>query len=169
MKALIAYYSRSGENYCSSSIKKLDQGNTERVAEFIQETIGGDLFEIKPEKDYPEDYYETTDVAKQELRQKVRPAIKEVPDVSGCDTIFVGYPNWWGTCPMVVFTFLDSIDTAGKRIIPFCTNEGSGMGRSEKDLKTLYPEATVEKGLSIHGTEAAHSQATVAAWARQLA
>lgn len=168
MKALIAYYSRTGENYCSGSIRKLARGNTERVAEFIQETVGGDLFEIKPEKEYPEDYYETTDVAKRELRQKARPAIQEVPDVSGYDTIFLGYPNWWGTCPMVVFTFLDSIDTAGKRIIPFCTNEGSGMGRSEKDLKILYPEATVEKGLSIHGAEAAHSQATAAAWARKF-
>ena len=113
MKALIAYYSRTGENCSSGSIRKLAQGNTERVAEFIQEAVGGDLFEIKPEKEYPEDYYETCDVAKQELRQKARPAIKEVPDASGYDAIFLGYPNWWGTCPMVVFTFLGAIDTAG--------------------------------------------------------
>lgn len=167
MANLIAYFSRRGENYFGGSIRSIDKGNTERVAEFVQKAVGGDLFEIKPAKAYPADYYECTDVAKEERRQKARPAIAETIDVSGYDTIFLGYPNWWGTCPMCVFTFLDGVDLAGKRIVPFCTNEGSGLGGSVRDLKRAYPQATVEQGLSIPGSQAASSERTVAAWAKR--
>lgn len=169
MANLIAYFSRTGENYWNGGVRKIEKGNTERVAEFVQQAVGGDLFEIRPAEDYPADYYETIDQAKQELRAKARPAIEETIDVSGYDTIFLGYPNWWGTCPMCVFTFLDGQDLKGKRIVPFCTNEGSGMGGSVRDLKRKYPEATIEDGLSIHGAEAADSQPMVSAWAKKMA
>lgn len=169
MANLIAYYSRKGENYWNGSIKDLAKGNTERLAEFVQEAVGGDLFEIETVEDYPADYYECIDVAKQELRDNARPAIKGTVDASGYDTIFLGYPIWWGVAPMCVYTFLDGLDLAGKRIVPFSTNEGSGLGGSVRDLKRKYPEAKVEEGLAIHGAEAAQSQATVAAWAKKMA
>jgi flavodoxin len=169
-KILIVYYSRTGENYWNGSIRSIEKGNTERVAEFIQEAVGGDLFEIDTVKPYAKDYYECIDEAKAELRAKARPEIKGYVDsIDEYDTIFVGYPNWWGTAPMCVFTFLEHYDLSGKRIVPFCTNEGSGMGQSETDLRRICKGATIERGLSITGCHAAESQETVAAWAKQFA
>ena len=167
MANLIVYYSRTGENYWNGSIRTLAKGNTERVAEFVQKAVGGDLFEIDTVSPYAADYYRCIDEAQEELRENARPEIKGyVESMDDYDTVFVGYPNWWGTCPMCVFTFLEHYDLTGKKIVPFCTNEGSGMGSSERDLKKACPGATVVKGLSIHGAEAAASEATVATWAK---
>ncbi len=170
MANLIAYYSRKGENYVAGGIKSIDKGNTERIAEFIQAEVGGDLFEIDTVKPYSPSYMTCIDEAKAELRTGARPEIKGAPaSLDAYDTIFVGYPNWWGTCPMCVFTFLEGYDLAGKRIIPFCTSEGSGLGSSVRDIAKSCPGATVETGLSIIGHEAANSQAKVASWAKQFA
>ena len=168
-KALIVYYSRKGENYWNGSIRNLEKGNTEIIAEMIADMTGGDLFEVDTVKTYPEDYYACIDEAKEELRRKDRPEVKAYKDdLEEYDTIYVGYPNWWGTMPMVMFTFLEHYDLSGKRIIPFCTNEGSGMGGSERDLKKICKGAKVEKGLSIHGAEAAQSRSKVEAWVRKM-
>lgn len=168
-KILIVYYSRKGENYVNGSIRNLSKGNTEVIAEMIADLTGGDLFEVETVKTYPADYYACIDEAKAELRQGARPELKAYPDsLDGYDTIFVGYPNWWGTMPMAMFTFLEHYDWSGKKICPFCTNEGSGMGSSERDLKKVCTGATVEKGLSIHGAEAAQSRDKVEAWAKKL-
>lgn len=168
-KILIVYYSRKGENYWNGSIKNLSKGNTEIIAEMIRDMTGGDIFEIDTVKPYAKNYYDCIDEAKAELKSNARPALKEYPeDLSEYDTIFVGYPNWWGTMPMVMFTFLEHYDLSGKRIIPFCTNEGNGMGSSESDLKKICKGASVEKGLSIHGAEAAQSLKKVEEWARKL-
>lgn len=157
-KILIAYFSRKGQNYVNGKIKNLAKGHTERVAEFIQQAVGGDLFEIQTVRDYPADYTQCTEAAKEELRSKARPELKAYPDsLGGYDTGFLGYPNWWGTMPMVCYTFLESYDFTGKTIIPFCTNEGSGMGSSERFIKKLCPTATVLNGTPIHGAEAANA------------
>ena len=170
MANLIVYYSRKGENYWAGDIKNLEKGNTERVAEFVQEAVGGDLFEIETVEDYPASYMECIEVAKAELQADERPAIKRyVENMDDYDTIFLGYPNWWGTCPMCVFTFLEHYDLSGKRIVPFCTNEGSGMGGSEKHLKKICPDAKLEKGLSIAGNQAAQAHDKVVNWAKQFA
>ncbi len=166
-KILIVYYSRKGENYCNGSIKKLEKGNTEIIAEMIADITGGDLFKVDTVKTYSENYYECIEDAKAELREGARPELKEYLDsLDNYDTIFVGYPNWWGTMPMAMFTFLEHYDLSGKRILPFCTNEGSGMGSSEKDLKKICKGAKVENGLSIHGAEAASSQKKVETWVK---
>jgi flavodoxin len=158
MANLIVYYSRKGQNYWNGSIVGLAKGNTERVAEFVQKAVGGDLFEIDTVREYSKDYMTCTEEAKTELREGARPELKKYLDsVDQYDTIFVGYPNWWGTMPMVCYTFLESYDFTGKRIIPFCTNEGSGMGSSVRFIKKLCPGATVEDGISIHGAEAANA------------
>lgn len=170
MANLIAYYSRKGENYWNGGVRNIAKGNTERIAEFVQEAVGGDLFEIRTVDDYPADYYECIDVAKKELQDGARPAIEETVDVSSYDTIFLGYPIWWGVAPMCVYTFLDGLDLDGKRIVCFSTNEGSGLGGSVRDLKRRYPQADIADGaLAIHGAEAAQSQPTVAAWAKKMA
>ena len=168
MANLIVYYSRKGENYVNGSIVKLDKGNTERVAEFVQKAVGGDLFEIETVRKYSDSYMTCIEEAKDELRAGARPELKAYPEsLDGYDTIFVGYPNWWGTMPMCVYTFLERYDLTGKKIVPFCTNEGSGMGGSERELKKICKGATVASGLSIHGAEASKSEARVAAWAKQ--
>ena len=168
-KTLIVYYSRKGENYWNGSIRNLTKGNTEIVAELISDITGGDLFEVDTVKTYPADYYACIDEAKEELRRKDRPEVKAyMDDLEEYDTIYVGYPNWWGTMPMVMFNFLEHYDLTGKKIIPFCTNEGSGMGGSERDLKKICKGADVKSGLSIHGAEAAQSRFKVEAWVRKI-
>lgn len=168
-KTLIVYYSRKGENYVNGSVRNLAKGNTEVVAEMIADLTGGDLFEIDTVKPYAADYTACTEEALAELKSNARPELKTYPDsLDGYDTIFVGYPNWWGTMPMAMFTLLEHFDLSGKRILPFCTNEGSGMGSSERDLKKVCKGAKVENGLSIHGAEAANSRSKVEAWVRKL-
>ena len=166
-KILIAYYSRKGENYVNGSIKNLAKGNTEIVAEFIQKAVGGDLFEIDTVKNYPVDYTECTEVAKVEIQQKARPELKKyLPNIDDYDTIYLGYPCWWGLPPMAVFTFLEKYDFSGKKIIPFTTHEGSGLGGSISQIKKACPNSTVAKGLTIHGANSKNSQAEVASWAK---
>jgi flavodoxin len=168
-KILTVYYSRNGENYCKGSIRDLKKGNTEVVAEMIQKAVGGDLFEVKTVKTYSTDYTACTEEAKEELRAKERVEVKNFKDnLEDYDTIFVGYPNWWGTMPMVMFTFLEHYNLTGKKIVPFCTHEGSGMGGSERDLKNVCSGASVMPGLSIHGSESAQSESKVAVWAKKM-
>ncbi|MBQ6523511.1 MAG: NAD(P)H-dependent oxidoreductase [Atopobiaceae bacterium] len=168
MSTLVAYYSRAGQNYGNGGIINLAKGNTEVLAEAIAAELGADLFKIDTVEPYPTDYYATTDQAKAELRAQARPAIKgPLPSMEGVDAIVLGYPNWWGTMPMAVKTFLDSCDLSGVTIAPFCTNEGSGLGGSVVDLKRSYPAAQVVDGLSVRGTDAARSTAKAAAWARK--
>ena len=165
---LIAYYSRKGQNYWNGSIKNLAKGNTEIVAEMIQKTVGGDLFEIETVKEYPDDYTECTEVAKEELRVKARPELKKMPEsIDAYDVIFLGYPCWWGTMPMGVYTFLEHFSFAGKKIVPFCTHEGSRMGGSVSQIKKTAPGAVVLEGLPVHGAEAAEAEDEVAAWAKK--
>lgn len=165
---LIVYYSRKGENYWAGGILKLDKGNTEIAAEMIQEAVGGDLFEVDTVKPYSTDYTICTQEAQEELRSDARPELKEyLDDLDDYDTIFVGYPNWWGTLPMAMFTFLEHYDLTGKKIVPFCTNEGSGMGHSEADLKRICTGATVARGLAITGSQASKSERKISAWAKE--
>ena len=169
MANLIVYYSRKGENYWNGGLKVIEKGNTERVAEYIQQAVGGDLFELETVRAYDPAYMTCIEEAKAELRENARPELKAMPaNLDAYDTIFLGYPNWWGTCPMCVFTFVENADLAGKRIIPFCTNEGSGLGKSERDLAKAAPGATIERGLSVLGHESERAQAKTAAWARQF-
>jgi flavodoxin len=168
-KCLIAYFSRNGQNYVSGRIVDLKVGNTEVVANMIQKIAGGDMFHIESVTAYPKDYTETTEVAKNELRAKARPKLTgRVENMKTYDVIFLGYPNWWGTMPMPVYTFLESYDFSGKTIVPFCTHEGSGMGHSEKDIATSCPKATVLEGIAIHGTSASSAESKVSSWINKL-
>lgn len=166
-KILTIYYSRKGWNYWNGNIKDLKKGNTEIVAEFIQKAVGGDLFEVETVKPYSEDYYVCVEEAQKELHANARPVLKRYPEnFESYDIIFVGYPNWWGTMPMAMFTLLGNYDLRGKKIVPFCTNEGSGMGNSERDLKTLCKRATVAKGLAVRGSQCLESERKIADWAK---
>lgn len=167
-RPLIAYYSRKGNNYLNGSIVYLEVGNTEVVAKIIQEQTGGDLFEIDTIKTYPKDYTETTNVAMEEKRKNARPElIRMVDQMDLYDVIYLGYPNWWGTFPMAVFTFLESYDFSGKTIIPFCTHEGSGLGNSERDIRKLCPNANVLPGIAIRGGSVKNTGNSVKSWLSQ--
>ena len=161
---LVAYFSHKGQNYSNGSIVNLQKGNTEVAAETIAGITGADLFEIVPENTYPNEYKECTDAAMTELRSGSRPRLASDVDISAYDVIILGYPCWWGTMPMPVFSFLESHDFSGKLVLPFCTHECSGMGVSEADLKKTIPGAAVKNGLPLHGSSVAKASAAVRKW-----
>ena len=169
-KTLIAYYSRKGQNYVGGSIVNLPVGNTEVVATKIQAMIGGDLFEIDTVNVYPKDYTETTHVAMNEKKANARPELTATVDnMDSYNLIYLGYPNWWSTFPMAVFTFLESYDFSGKTIIPFCTHEGSGLGNSEHDIKKICPKTNIKSGLAIRGGSVSRADNEIKNWIKNNA
>ena len=167
-KNLIIYYSRRGENYVNGVMKNLVKGNAEVIAEFTQKAVGGDLFQVETLTEYPASYMQTIDIAKKELQERKRPELKKyIHDVSEYDNIFVLGPCWWGTYPMAVFSLLERIDFAGKKVIPMMTHEGSGMGSSEQDLRKICKNARFGTGLAVHGGSAAKSEKQVSDWAKE--
>ena len=164
-KELIAYYSRADENYVSGALKMLTIGNTEIVAEIIKEITGADSFKIEQSKPYSKGYNDCIEEAKADQNINARPELLNYPSsIDEYDTIYLGFPNYWSTMPMAVFTFLEHFDFSGKKIIPFCTHEGSGMGRSVADIKALCPNATVDDGLAIYGSRANKSKPDIERW-----
>ena len=164
---LVVYYSRKGENHMPGGIQVLEKGNTEYAAEHIAKAVGADLFEIDTVTAYAENYRECCMQAVQEVKTKARPEIKGyVEDFAKYDTVFVCYPCWCGTAPMCVFTFLVHYDWAGKRVAPLCTNEGSGLANSEKDIAESCKGAVVLPGLSVRGHQAKDSFDLIARWAK---
>ena len=165
-KTLIIYYSRKGQNYVNGSIRDLEKGNTEIVAEYIAEAVGGDLFEVDTIKPYSADYMTCTREAKEELRKNERPALRAyLESADEYDNIVVAGPCWWGTYPCAVFTQLEKLDFAGKKVYPVMTHEGSGMGGSAQALKKYCKDAVVGAGLAVHGADAAGSKKAVTDWA----
>lgn len=165
MKAIIAYYSRAGGNYVGGTIRDIKTGHTEIAAGLLQKLTGADMFKIEQEAAYSKDYNECIEEAKQDQKRGARPSIISCPeDLDGYDTVYLGYPNYWGSMPMAVFTFLEKYDLTGKKIKPFCTHEGSGMGVSERDIKKLCPGAEVAKGLAVIGGKAAESEPLFVKW-----
>lgn len=164
---LVAYYSRKGENHMPGGIQVLEKGNTAYAAEYIRDAVQADLFEIDTLRPYAENYRQCCLEAVEEAKTKARPELKAyLPDLSGYDTIFVCYPCWCGTAPMCVFTFLEHYDLAGKKILPLCTHEGSGLAHSEQDLAASCPDSTILPGLSVRGHLAKDSREEISAWAK---
>ena len=165
MAALIAYFSRADENYFCGQLKTIPVGNTELAARIIQSLTGAELFKIEMKHPYAADYNTCIAQAQKDQKADARPELKAGPEtLEGYDEIYLGYPNYWGTMPMAVFTFLEHYDFTGKTIHPFCTHEGSGMGRSEADIKRLCPGAIVTPGLAIHGSCAAKAEGDIRNW-----
>ena len=164
-KTLIAYFSRADENYFGGAMRYVKVGNTEIVCSILQKLIDADVFKIEMKEPYSPVYMTCIDEAKRDLRAKARPELVSLPDsIDGYDTVVLAYPNYWGTMPMAVFTFLEHFDFSGKTILPLCTNEGSGMGGSERDIKRTCPGALVKPGLSITGSAAAASEGSLRRW-----
>ena len=166
---LTVFYSRKGENHFPDGIRSIEKGNTAWAAEHIQAAVGGDLFEIDTVKPYAANYRECCMEAVQEAKANARPEIKGyVEDMSRYDTIFVCFPCWCGTAPMCVFTFLEHYDLTGKKVIPLCTNEGSGMAKSEGDIQKACPGAEVLPGLPVRGHLCESSADEIGTWAKGL-
>lgn len=150
-KAIVVYFSHAGENY---GVGNVAEGNTAKVAKEIARRLNADIYEIKEVKPYPTKYDACVNLAKEEQRLNARPAIAgQLPDLSSYKVIFIGYPNWWGDCPMIVYSFLEKENIDGKILVPFCTHEGSGLGVTASNLQKHFPKAkVVQKGLAIKGS-----------------
>lgn len=169
-KILIAYFSRADENY---NVGNVEVGNTEIMAGFIKDYFGdkADTFKIDPVKAYPTNYKECTEVATEELNSNARPEFKGNVDISNYDTIFIGFPIWWGDVPMIINTFLEKYDFSGKTIIPFNTHEGSGNAGTFNSIKNKMKSSNVNtNGLAIQGKTARQesSRSTVENWLKGL-
>lgn len=151
-KILVAYFSRTGENYAVGNISK---GNTHIVADIIAEMTGADTFEIKTVNPYPENYKECTEVAKKELADGARPMLAaRVENMKDYDVIFLGYPIWWSDMPMAVYSFMESYDFQGKTVIPFATSAGNVLTGKENSIPKYAKGANVLQGLGIEGKRA---------------
>lgn len=154
-KPLVVYFSQSG--------------HTKTIAEDIQKMLGADIVRIEPENAYPENYDDLTKQAKKEQNDSARPAIKtKIPNLDDYGVIFLGYPNWWSSMPMPVYTFVEQSKLDGKTIAPFCTHGGGGLGHSVDDLKRLAPHSKVLKPLAVPGNRAASAEADVKKWLEGL-
>ena len=149
-KTLVVYFSRTGENY---NVGNVEVGNTAMVASYIKEYLKADSFEIVPIDKYPDNYYKCTELAQKEKDDNARPKITgKIDNFDSYDTVFVGYPIWWGDLPMIMYTFMEEYDFNGKKIIPFNTHEGSGDSGTYQTIQEKLPNADVNtKGLALEG------------------
>lgn len=168
-RILIAYFSRNGQNLVNGKQTSLAEGNTEKIARMIQKRTNGDLFKIEPAIPYGDDYQTLLNQSKAEKEANARPALKgKVENMADYDVIFLGYPNWWGTCPMPVLSFLENYDLKGKEIITFCTHEGSRSLYSLSDIQASAPKALVKEGTALNGTYLAAAKPTIDEWLDSL-
>lgn len=144
-------------------------GNTQYMAYVIQETVGADIFRIEPETPYPTDHDELVDLASEEQNNNARPAIKDtIENFDTYENIFVGYPNWWGDMPMILYSFFDEYDFSGKTIIPFNTHGGSGFSDTISTIKELEPNAEVLDGKSISRNVIQDAEQEIIDWVKSL-
>ena len=154
-KSLVIYFSWSG--------------NTENVAKSIQSQTDSDIFEIVPATPYSDDYDTVVDLAQEEQRSKARPAISgTIKNIADYDVIYVGFPNWWGDMPMILYTFFDTYDFSGKTIALFCTSGGSGLSGTVNEVKSLEPNATVTEGLHIGSGSSSNPDKAVSEWLNDI-
>lgn len=146
-KTLIAYFSLEHSE---------PVGITHEVALDIQKLTDGDLFRIEPVDPYPETFKEVNKEAALKKRENIRPRLKRYLDnLDGYQTVFLTYPNYWGTMPMEVFAFVESLDFTGKKVYPICTHEGSGLGYSVIDLKNMIGESVLGEALALEKSQIA--------------
>lgn len=179
-KILIAYFSlpenadTSGVDAVAGASIVLNNekvlGNTEYMAYAIQEAVGGDLFRIETVQQYPLEHEPLVEMADEEQNGNARPELlNRVENMEQYDTIFLGYPNWWGDMPMPLYTFLEEYDLSGKTIIPFSSHGGSGFSRTESTIAQMQPNASVsENGLTVSRNDVADSYQDVFQWAENI-
>ena len=168
MSILIAYYSRAGENYFGGAYRRISVGNTEKAARLLETVTGGTTFEIRQAVPYSEDYRTCVAQASDDWKHHARPALTGLPaSLDDYEEIYLGYPNYCGTMPMAVYTFLEHYDFTGKTIHPFCTHEGSGLSSTVQDIQKAAPGAAVTKGLAIHGSHVDDALPALTRWVKE--
>jgi len=141
-------------------------GNTQYVAYVIRENTGADIFRIEPETPYPTDHDTLVDLAAEEQDVDARPDINgQIENFEQYDTVFVGYPNWWGDMPMILYTFFDTYDFSGKTIIPFNTHGGNGFSNTINTIAGLEPAADVNTdGFTVSRDNVEDAEPDILAW-----
>ena len=169
MATLIAYYSRAGENYFGGSYRQISIGNTEKAARMLADITHGELFCIEQVVPYSDQYKTCIAQAKADLEKNARPELVSIPaNLDAYDEIYLGYPNYWGTMPMAVYTFLEHLNFYGKEIHPFCTHEGSGLSNTVKDIQRAAKNAVVTEGLAIHGSSVDSARPALEKWVQKV-
>lgn len=169
---LVAYFTLAdivpeGADAVSSATPS--QGNTRTAAAEIASQTGGDLFQITTSNTYPVSHSEASGIAEDELRADARPPLtSQVENMEQYDVVFVGYPIWWYTSPMVIRSFLEAYDFSGKTIVPFCTTLGAGVGQSVDEIRELCPDAAVLDGLTLSTGRAERMQSSISDWLNGL-
>ena len=159
-RSLIIYFSRADENY---AVGYIDKGNTEYVAEFVQELTGADLFKVEPAVPYAADYNTCIQEAKKRVGNA--PIKEKLTDISTYDTVYVMSPIYWGTYAPEVETAIAGLDFSGKTVRVVCTHEGSGLAGMPSDVKKMCAGANVQmNGLAIKGSQAKNAKQKVAEW-----
>ena len=169
-KNLVVYFSMP-DNVDNSTVVIDGEilGNTQYMAYVIQETVGADIFRIEPETPYPTDHDTLVDLAKEEQNDNARPKIKDtIENFDTYENIFVGYPNWWGDMPMILYSFFDEYDFSGKTIIPFNTHGGSGFSGTISTIKELEPNANILEGKSISRNDIQDAEQEIVDWVKSL-
>jgi flavodoxin len=167
-KVLLAYFSRAGENYYYGGRTNLTVGNTEVLANMIAQRIGCDVHRIVPVDPYPDDYAETRERNVREQNANARPAIADPLDSIGSyDTVLLGSPIWNVRAPMIMTTFVEQFDFAGKTVFPLVTYAVSGLGSTARDYAASCPGATIGEGLAVRGEEVGDAGAAVESWLRR--
>ena len=152
-KSIIIYFSHTGENYMADGIRNINKGNTESVAEMLKEITNSDIFKVESIKDYPYNYQECCDVAKEELDKNIRPELKNYLDsIDKYDIVYILSPVWWGQMPMPLFTQLERLNWNGKIVKYITTHEGSGLGNIPNAIEKICLGAEIKEGLSIRGS-----------------
>ena len=168
-RVLMAYFSRAGENYFNGGRTVLQVGNTAVVADMISSAVAVDVFRIEAADPYPDSYDATVERNVREQNAEARPAIAgSIPDVGGYDTVLLGSGIWNVQPPMIMRTFVESVDLSGKTIFPFVTYAVSGLGRTVDDYTRLCPRSTIGEGLAVRGEQAGDARADVEAWLRKI-
>jgi flavodoxin len=170
-RILVAYFSRAGENYYYGGRRTLEVGNTEVLAGMIGQLIRCDVYRIETADPYSDDYDATVDRNVREQNENARPGIANPrTSISDYDSVLLGSPIWNNRAPMIMSTFVESLDFGGKTLYPFVTYAVSGLGSTERDYAALAPRARIGAGLAVRGEEvqSAQSQSAAERWLRRI-
>ena len=164
-KSIVIYFSRADENYYGGELKTTKKGNTEVIAEYIQEFTGANLFKVERKIPYATDYKTCCDEALAEKKSNARPELlRELDSIDEYDRIYIGFPIYWGTMPMPMFTQLEKFNWAGKKVQYFCTHEGSGVASSKSDIAKVCDGAQILSGIAIVGSEVQNAKKQIEDW-----
>lgn len=176
VQSALSHYESVGDggNYsdvdATSSASVVAPGNTARMAQWIQEYVGGDLFPIVVTDLYPDNYDECLERAADEKAENARPELADhLNNIADYDVIFLGFPNWWSTAPMAVFSFIEEYDLSGKTIVPFCAHGTGGVAASVRDITAALPNSCeILDVLGVYRADINQSQSAVNEWLESL-